>query len=229
MSAKYVTPGAPADMSIFAQPEVADLLGRRPTAWFPANLAVIRVQGPGYRSATARGYGYGGYSVVTTRDIETDAQYDRLGRLPGIDRLARINRLLLPARLETELDVRKAAAALHADLVLLYTLDTEFHVDKRVKPAGIITLGLFPTRKAHVLTTASAVLVDTRSGFVYATAEATSRRQKAANYWSSEQAVDDSRRLAETDAFDQLLDEIEQLWPAMLREQKVPGRTYRTG
>src|SRR5215510_6345952 len=80
--ASYVTPGRGADMKAIA-PAAATLQGdrkptdpiqqafdRKPLAHFPAGVAVVRVQAPGYTSATTQGWGEGQFSIVTTRDVE---------------------------------------------------------------------------------------------------------------------------------------------------------------
>jgi len=217
LAGRYLTPGKPADLSLFADPPVRALLDRKPVAPFPARLAVVRVQGPGYRSQTAHGWGRGGFTIVTTRDVEEDEQFDRIAALPQVAAVARMNKLLFPRHLGSEMELRKAAAAVQADVVLVYTFDTAFHVDRRLRPATFVSLGLFPNRKARVHATAAGLLVDTRTGFVFGTVEATANRSKLANAWSSRQAVDDSRRRAESEAFEGLVREVERAWPGIAR------------
>lgn len=57
----------------------------------------------------------------------------------------------------------------------VYTFDTSFFDDDLSKPLTIISLGLSPTRKLSVTTTASALLLDTRTGYVYSTYESTKK------------------------------------------------------
>lgn len=227
----YRTPGAAADLSLFTDARVDALLRREPAAAFPARLAVCRVQGPGYESCTARGWGGGGYSVVPVRDVEEDAHFDRIARLPRVSGVALVNKLLLPAHLGDDRDMRRAAAALGADVLLVYTLDTAFHVDRRLKPATLLSLGLFPNRRAHVACTASGVFLDTRTGYVFATVAASGREDKLANAWSTEQAVDDSRRKAECAAFAALVAQMEREWPRAVAAEALRtsgGARYET-
>src|ERR1700730_17800336 len=70
--ASCVTPGRPADLSTFTDPNVKKAFEARRAIRFPATLAVVRVQASGYESASAKGYGSGAYSVVTGHDIETE-------------------------------------------------------------------------------------------------------------------------------------------------------------
>jgi hypothetical protein len=67
--ATYVTPGRQANMASFTDPKVKKAFEAKPAIRFPANLAIVRVQDSGYRSASVNSVGTGAYSVVTTRDI----------------------------------------------------------------------------------------------------------------------------------------------------------------
>lgn len=220
--ARYITPGRGADMSLFGPDDVRlreltdrtvqTALDRQPTARFPVTLAVVRVQGAGYRSRTTCGYGAGDYSVVTTRDVEEDEDFqaiENLGRVAGV---ATINRLLLPSRLHDDRELRAAAAAVHAEMLLLYTFDTTFDTEDGMRPLTVLTLGLFPTKNVRVNTTASALLMDTRTGYIYGVAEASAKRTQLANVWTSQDAADQSRRKTEREAFLQLVREFEGGW-----------------
>ena len=196
-AASYATPGRAADMKLFGAAaaasrdqqtdgSVSKVIERQPLAKLPTAIAVIRVQAPGYSSETAQSWGGGAYSVVTTRDVENmDAALARLNRLPQVSGVAPVNRLLLPPEFHSDLELRQAAAALHADMLLVYTLDTTFHVQDVAAPLSVVTLGLSPNEVAHVVCTASAVLLDTRNGYVYGIAEATDRQQQLASAWTS--------------------------------------------
>ena len=231
--ASYATPGRAADLRTFGvDPAARDALSdssilletdKRPLAAFPTGIAVARVQAPGYRSHTAEGWGTGRYSIVTTRDIEKPEQVERLARLPLVTGIAPLNRLLLPPQLQTDLDLRQAAAALHADMLLVYTIDTTFRVEDKAAPLTVITLGLSPNQQARVVTTASAVLLDTHNGYVYGVAEATEQDTRLASAWTNRDAVDESRRRAETKAFDKLVGEIETMWGGVVRGYATGG------
>lgn len=230
--AQYVTPGRGADFAALGvtptardrqtDAAVAKSLGKQPLAQFPAGIAAVRVQAPGYKSETAESWGQGRYSIVTTRDVEKPEQVDRLTRLPLVTGVAPLNRLLLPHQLDSDLELRQAAADLHADLLLVYTLDTTFTVQDKAAPLTVVTLGLSPNQQARVVTTASAVLMDTRNGFVYGVAEATGRGDQTASAWTSGSAVDDVRRRAEGEAFEKLVGELERMWAGVVRTYARP-------
>src|SRR5436305_315132 len=81
--AHYSTPGRAADLRAVGvnaairangtDSGIEQQLNKRPLASLPTGIAIARLQAPGYRSATANGFGSGRYSVVTTRDVEPDS------------------------------------------------------------------------------------------------------------------------------------------------------------
>src|SRR5438105_4373497 len=87
--ATYVTPGRAAKMAALEAPAVdqqsgtesgiAEAMAKKPLASFPASVAIVRVQSPGYKSYTAQGWGTGQYSIITTRDVEAKADVEKLG------------------------------------------------------------------------------------------------------------------------------------------------------
>ena len=226
--AAYHTPGRGANLAaIGVSPEAqkagasADInasFDKRPLANFPAGVAVVRIQAPGYSSPTAQGFGSGAYSIVLTRDIESDTDMQRLAKLPMIRGIAPIGRLLMPSNLTSDKELRQAAAQLQADLLLVYTLDTTFHDRDLASPLSLVTLGLSPTQSTTVVTTASAVLMDTRNGYIYGVSEASARKNGLATAWNTESAIDGDRKRTETEAFQKLVGEVETMWKGVIQE-----------
>jgi hypothetical protein len=227
--AHYATPGRGANMALLGvsraatDDDITRLLDKPPLASFPAGVAVARVQAPGYRSYTAQGWGHGAYCIVTTRDIERDEHFERLAGLPMVRGIAPLNRILLPGELNSDRELRQAAAMLHADVLLVYTIDTVFRVQDKAAPLSVITLGLSPNQQAQVVTTASAALLDTRNGYVYGVCEASESRTQLTSAWTSDSAVDDARRAAETAAFQELVDELDETWRGAVAEYAQDG------
>ena len=228
-ASSYVVPGGPAPLARMQQtdPSLRTSYEAKPAADFPAMVAVARLQSSGYHSRTANSYGYGQFSAVTTRDVESDADIARLSSMPGVRALAPVNRMLLPADLRSENDLRSAAARLRADVLLMYTFDTQFYIKNFAAPVSVVTLGLSPNERAYVTTTASAILVDTRTGFVYGGAETTASTDQAANAWTSDDAVDDSRRRTEKESFGKLVTELEKTWAGVVQQYGTSKVTSR--
>jgi len=220
--AAYTTPGRGADLSVVGvspqtqrantDTSIQVALDKKPLAVFPTGIAVARLQAPRYRSMTSESFGNGRYSIVTTRDIEKADTIERLSKLPMVHGIAPISRLLVSPKLDTDRPLREAAAQLHADMLLIYTLDTTFQKEDNAVPLTVVTLGLAPTKNVRVVSTASAALLDTRSGYVYGVAEATARDKAGTNAWQSDETADKTRRETEEQAFEKLVGELEQTW-----------------
>lgn len=238
-ASSYTVPGGPAKMAMMrAGPEgvrngntAGVTVGSAPAAVqpvpmadFPAMIAFARVQATGYRSRTVTGYGSPGsmFSLITTRDVESDDALNRLAKLPGVAGVAPMNRLLLADSTLTEAELRDASRRVNADMLVLYTFDTQFYTKDYAAPLSVVTLGLSPNKKAFVSTTATALIVDSRTGYVYGGAETTDKTDQAANSWTTEDAVDDSRRRTEARAFDKLVGELEKTWPNIVSHYASP-------
>ena len=209
----YVTPAAGTDFAALIDPGVDADVGRhfrsQPASPFPANIAVVRVQD--------YGYGNGRYKTITTRDIESEADYEKLAQLPLVRDVATIGNVLAPPNAASIRDLRTPAAMLHADLLLVYSVDTVFTVEgKSLGPLELITLGLIPNKKAHVTATVAGVLVDVRTGYIYGTTEATANKAQRATVWSSRYAIEKSRKLAEKVAFGDFVDGFAGLWKGVV-------------
>jgi len=225
--ASYIAPGARADFSAFSSESMRENFKSKPAAGFPAGIAAVRVQCPSYHSyfADREGaiYGGGRYSVILTREVEDDADLVRISNLPGVAGLISMSRLLLPPKFESDRDLREAAARLKADMLLIYTFDTSFHNNDASTTLNVITLGISPTRRVNVHVTASALLMDTRTGFIYAAFESNEQRDVRTNVWESRETADRARQDAEKAAFKKLVAEFEKNWPRVIDRAKQGG------
>jgi hypothetical protein len=241
----YTTPGGPANLQALgltpeAKAALTDIsvqkhLDKKPLVTFPATIAVARVQAGDYTSYSYSRYGTmastrGAYSVITIRDIEKDDDFTALSKLPEVAGVASLKRILLDNTLNSDLELRTAAAKLHCNLLLYYTFDTAFQTDTHVAPLGLVTLGMFPNKDARVTCTASAVLMDVNNGYVYSVAEATAQDNQLANAWTSAEAVDQVRRRTERKAFEELLASFKSEWPTVLATYNRPagGTAYNS-
>jgi len=97
-----------------------------------------------------------------------------------------------------------------------------------VGPLALISLGFLPTKNAQVTATASAALLDVRTGFVYGVAEASATEAQRGTFWSSSDAVDNARKKAEAEAYVKLIGEIEKFWADVLSTH-ARGQTEASG
>ena len=198
--------------------EVVDALALRPLARFPSAIAAARVQNAAASSRShGVSYGRGAYSVITTRDPGEEEGLTRIAGLDGVAGVAPMNRLVLSSNLRTDRELRAAAARLHADLLLIYTFDTAVYVGDSPSPLDVVTLGFLPGKEARVVTTASAVLMGTHNGYLYATAEATAETSHRANTWTHSERVDEARWKTEREAFDDLVESFAVVWPEVMK------------
>jgi hypothetical protein len=225
--AHYIPPGEKADLKALAPADIQEGFAAKPSSPFPAGIAAVRIQAAAYSNyyieQNGGRYGSGRYSVITAHEVEDQSQIDRIAKLPSIAGLISLNRMLLPARIDSDRDLRLAASRLQAELILLYTFDTAFFDTDASKPLTVITLGLSPTRKIRVTTTASALLMDTRTGYIYSAYESTEKRDTRSTSWGSKDSADEARREAEKAAFAGLVDELVKSWPALLDRYAKKG------
>lgn len=219
-AASYVTPGGPVRLDDINRADIAEVASREPAADFPARLAVVRVQSADYRSQSAEPLATGRFSVVATRELVSDADLAAIGKWDDVAAVAPLGKLLLPAKLDSLDDLRVAAAKLQADVLFVYTVDTTFRVQGRgYGPLAVVSLGIIPDRDAYVTSTASALFVDVRTGFVYGVAEGTAKESGLTNVWSSTDTVDRKRIAAEQEAVRLLLTEARATWSRVVEQQ----------
>ena len=220
--ATYTTPAAGANLKALADEDIGALMEVEPASPFPARIAVVRIQVPGYASRTNIGYGAGRYSVVTARDIrdiEDEDLFARISALPMVAGIAPLSRIILPRNPESIKDLRISAARLRTDLVLIYSVDTVFHIEGTpLGPLSLITLGLLPDKKAFVSSTTSGAMVDVRTGFVYGVSEATEREEQLATIWNTQDIIDGARLKSETASFRSFVGEFGKLWKNILAQ-----------
>ena len=228
-SSHVVAPSG-ADMSAFgmvADPEtrewqtdldIAKTLELVPLARFPTAMAVVRVQSAvPYSRSSGVSYGRGAYSVVLTPTVERNEHLDQLRDLEQLNGVVRLNRLVLGTQLRTDKELRNAAARLHADLVLIYTINTEWTIDDDPEPLDAITFGLSRFKNITVTSTATALLMGTHNGFVYATTEVARDKKYKDNAWRTSEQIEAAQEVLEQEAFDGLVDSFTESWPEVIR------------
>jgi len=217
--ASYMTPGRGVSIPEITESSIAQALARKPAAVFPAHVVLARVQAADYASLSNRGYGSGRYTVLTTRDIELDADFAQLASLDGIAGIGPLNRLMISSNVQSAQEIREAAAQLHGDIVLLYTIDTAFRTDTRnIGPMQLVGLGFFRNKKASVTATCATAFLDVRTGYVYGVTEGTATEVQSTDLWHTQAAIDKARLKAERGAFEKAMQEVGSVWPSIYRE-----------
>ena len=218
---RYTTPGDRAGFISPDRPEITQGFSSKPAAQFPAYVAAVRVQSSGYRGFglnPAEVHGTGRYSVMLVRDVERPEDIQRMQSMPQVAGLISLSRLLLPTQLDSIAVLRSAAAQLKADTLLIYTFDTVFVNTDTSKAVTELSLGLAPTIELRLASTASALLVGVRTGFVYGAVDGSASQEFLTNAWANARAADLARRDVEARAFSTMVTQLEQFWPTMLSQ-----------
>jgi hypothetical protein len=221
-SQKYVTPGGAVKISALADEDISKLLSNKPSSEFPVNIAIARIQQPeytNYRYRTMEPQRNGNFSLILTREPGEDEAFKHLNELSGIKQASPFNRLLLPYDYKSIKDLRLAAAKMKAQMLMVYTFDTEFVIDtKNYGPQNVFSLGYLKNKDVKVVTTASVALFDVQTEYLYGLAEATANENKRSNAWKKQDDVDNLRVETERKAFEKLMGEIEDMWAGVVKE-----------
>jgi hypothetical protein len=209
-------------------PSIKDVLSKKPLASFPATVAIVRIQDTRYANRTVQTYGNGSYCVVLSRDVEKPELIAQIAKQPLLANLEPINRLELPENLTSADDLRAAAAQLHADMLLIYTFDDDFNDQDLAAFMTILTIGISPNKSLTVTSTASAVLMDVRNGYIYGGAEATEKKNVIVNCWGEDAAAESVRQQVEGKAFAKLCGEFQKTWGQVVQQYTTPASTKPT-
>jgi hypothetical protein len=106
----------------------------------------------------------------------------------------------------------------HADMLLVYTFDDAFDDRDLFELGTVLTLGLSPNKSLTVTITASAVLIDTRNGYIYGAAETSEKKNTLANCWGENAAADAVRGEVESKAFEKLCGELQTTWGQVVKQ-----------
>ncbi len=222
-ASKYTTPGASVNISELADEDVSKILSNKPTAEFPVHMAIARIQSPQYTNYRYQRAMYnkpsGSFSMVLTRNSTEDEAFEMMNELDGIEQASPFNRLLLPYDYKSIKDLRVAAAKMKAEMLLVYTFDTEFIIDtKNYGPQNVFTLGYLKNKDVKVVTTASAAIFDVQTEYLYGLAEATAKESRRSNAWKKQDEVDALRVQTENEAFQELMQDLELVWADIKNE-----------
>ena len=207
----YVVPGGPAPLQQLVQGN--DEISIRPAPPIPARIAVVRIQAPEYESATAEGAGEGEFSVVSPQEWPDATQLQAMVQWPAVSEVLTLDLAQLSASAQSLNELRLAAAKLRADVLMIYTLDTSVQLaGQRYRAAEKLGPVDEPEPDDGVISTASAVLTEVRTGYSYGAVDANAKLSGLERTEWTPRNLDQKRLLAEQQAFTALLDKSAALW-----------------
>lgn len=203
------------DMRAWTKPPVVGdgvraALEREPVAPFPASIAVVRLGGRSYGERHEKRAWLASNSGKTV-----EALIEHCRRMPMVSTVTPINMLTTKSETTAD-DLRETAAGVRADLLLVTSVVTQHTGEDLAWPIGLVTLGLFPTKVRSTETSATMALIDTRTGYVYAVAEAHDDADQLANGWTAEMAESDAQDRSERRAGEKLIARFEEEWKKVL-------------
>ncbi len=202
----------------FTHPLIARAYNAKPAMRFPATIGLAPMDAE---------------SQLPLRALDAAGKLDALKSLPQLANTVNVSSLLIstngelpgpdgkPAPIwnKSDLSLREAAARLHCDAVLLLKIDSTVTDGKVFAPLSLVTLGMFPNDRTEVISTALAALVDTRTGYVYATAERSAGKTCHAISWD-DSTRDKTMRLANQKAMEKLFTEFPALWAGIVAKHR---------
>ncbi|CAN5700970.1 hypothetical protein BH11PLA1_BH11PLA1_08470 [soil metagenome] len=121
-------------------------------------------------------------------------------------------------------DVRRAAAELGADVLVLVSVDPVHKPESAFPGVALVTLGMVPDRNVQVDLTAAALMIDVATGTRLGVARATADASRVSNAWGANGAGIDAETDAARDAYRQLVGEMKAVWCTALRDLAQPVR-----
>ena len=206
----YAKPTTGANMGLF-QGTLNTRHTLQPMAQLPVVLAIARIQGPmhSYPNNT-------GYLVMSVNQPPMGLDEDVFKNLRDISQVVPVNKLLVAGPQNSANDLRSAALSLKADMLFVFTLDTQQTQSDWSSPLSLYSLGLSPSVKVEVTTSAMGMLIDTQTGYVYGVLEATSYKKQIAAYMTCQNAWDQCRKVTEKKAVEEMNKKFETMWNGVL-------------
>lgn len=209
----YATPQAqPASMRLL-EDQSKNAAPGTPNLQLPATLAIARIQSQYYGNTP-------GFHIINNRALESKIDMSPIRNQKGIRDMVILNSLLASGELSSSSQLRASAKSLKADVLLVYTIDTQSEYRDNASILSVFSLGMAPTVKMSVTTTITAVLIDTQTGFLYGTFETTSHKEQTAAAMTSNDARGQCQDFTEKDAMTQMINRFPELWNQVLSQSE---------
>jgi hypothetical protein len=176
----------------------------RPTARFPARVAVVRIEGS-----------HRGFRMIPETDVEQDRHAAVAAGLPGVAGIVSLNRVALVSEVKSYRELDAEARKVGADLVAVYRFEASERSSDLFVPLSVATLGLAPTHRFHTAATVTLMVRDARTGYLYGVLEETATTQGVTAAMDGYNAAERSKRRAKTEALDKLTEKLPGFWESV--------------
>lgn len=211
--ASYVTPGGPAASVVMSSDDPGAAM-TAPILPVPATVALVRVQAADYTAVAGEPFGTGAFTVLVPPKPQP-AVAD-VASWPLVGRAELLSPDRLPLQLTTLDDLRLASAKSLADVMIAYTVDTQFDIDgQALPPRSSIKTGKAPGENTTIQARVSGVVVDVRTGYRYATVLASATSDDLDGAWLTGGTLDRRRLAVEQDAVTAFLTQAAEVWGGM--------------
>jgi len=184
---------------------IEDSSHARPTVHFPARVAVVRIEGSS-----------SGFRMIPETDVEQSEHTAAASSLPGVAGLVSLNRVALISEVKSYRELDAEARKVGADLVAIYRFEASDRSSDAFLPLSVATLGLAPTNAYTVTATATLMVRDTRTGYLYGVLEESATNKGLTAGMDLHNAQERSKRNAKKKALDQLTAKLPVFWNGVL-------------
>lgn len=224
-STSYVTPGGPSDLATLGTTNLPGAMARKPVTRFPAIMSVVRVQAAGFAGIPHPRR----FEIVaetedhlgTPADLRAIEAWPEMGTVTrmqddGRDAKAKGAKRVEPATTPNSINALRGLVPAGNDLLFVYTVATTFDVRKDdagpLPPQAQLEFGPFSRKDIEVASSASAIISDAKTGFVYGFTRFTARTETSTRSWKSPDDIESLRRRLEREAFEGVLRASERKW-----------------
>lgn len=173
----------------------------RPTVRFPARVAVARIESSG-----------GGFRMIPETDVEQSEHAAAASALPGVAGIVSLNRVALVSSVKSYRELDTEARKVGADLVAVYRFETSERSNDLFIPLSIATLGLAPTNTFTTVATATLIVRDARTGYLYGVLEESATDKGLTAGMDVYNAQERSKQHAKKEALDKLTEKLPRFW-----------------
>lgn len=180
---------------------IQDTPDARPTVRFPARVAVARIESS-----------HGGFRMIPETDVEQSGHAEAAAVLPGVAGIVSLNRVALVGTVKSYRELDAEARKVGADLLAVYRFETSDRTGDLFVPLSIATLGLAPTSSFTTSATATLMVRDARTGYLYGVMEESATNKGVTAGMDLYNATERSKRKAKEAALDKLTANLPAFW-----------------